>query len=330
MQAGPESRCGRRGPRGPLNCRRVPPSRLWAARPERLVLTAGSAEECVETAVGRPVWPLSLRPGNGPTDHARHPPGQPAARSLLTSGVPGGNFPASSAITKSDSRIAEQCRPPMRWITSEEVIAVCASHVRGTASVVVLTVLSLAGCGSAPARPPATASSRPAQTEPHPTGKASVSPSPVLSARAAPAPASPVCRTSTLKMAVAWSGVAAGTVGGYLGFTNVGAAPCHLTGWPTLVSIPATGKGSTATHVHGTTFGPVNRAVVSVTIRPGQEADSVFTGHDLPAGNASQCPPAYRHFEVTPPATRNPLSSLPGCQAWVSTCPRVHRSPSLR
>jgi len=51
-------------------------------------------------------------------------------------------------------------------------------------------------------------------------------------------------------------------------------------------------------------FGPVNPAVLSVTIRPGGRADAVFTGHDVPAGTADRCPPSYRQLKVTPPGNK--------------------------
>ena len=127
-----------------------------------------------------------------------------------------------------------------------------------------------------------------------------------LPAPASPPPsqAAPICRTSGLKITIVRGGVAAGTIGGYLAFTNTGNTPCRLVGWPTVVAITAAGETSTATHVHTTMFGPVNPAVRSVTIRSGRRADAVFTGHDIPAGTADRCPPSYRQLRVTPPGNK--------------------------
>jgi hypothetical protein len=62
------------------------------------------------------------------------------------------------------------------------------------------------------------------------------------------------CTTSQLKIRMLRSFVAAGNVGGYIGFRNREAAPCRLTGWPTLVAFrPGT---RTAVHVRSTMFGP--------------------------------------------------------------------------
>lgn len=116
-----------------------------------------------------------------------------------------------------------------------------------------------------------------------------------------PSQAAPMCRTSRLKIAIIRGGVAAGTIGGYLAFTNTGNDSCRLIGWPTVVAIAATGETSTAAKVPTTMFGPTNPAVLRVTIRPGERADAVFTGHDVPAGSEDHCPPSYRQLKVTPP-----------------------------
>ncbi len=143
-----------------------------------------------------------------------------------------------------------------------------------------------------------------------------------------PGHATPVCRTSELKIAIVRGGVAAGTVGGYLGFTNAGRAACHLIGWPTVVAIAATGETSTATQVPTTMFGPVSPAVLNVTIRPGQRADAVFTGHDIPAGTTDHCPPSWRRLKVTPPG--NEQSAVipawlpaPALGTYLPACSRI-------
>jgi len=45
-----------------------------------------------------------------------------------------------------------------------------------------------------------------------------------------PSQAAPICRTSWLKITIVRGGVAAGTIGGYLAFTNTSNTPCRLIG----------------------------------------------------------------------------------------------------
>jgi hypothetical protein len=49
------------------------------------------------------------------------------------------------------------------------------------------------------------------------------------------------CRTRDLTIRLVRSGAAAGTVGGYIGFTNRASGRWRLGGWPTLVALSATG-----------------------------------------------------------------------------------------
>src|SRR5438046_8827567 len=55
-----------------------------------------------------------------------------------------------------------------------------------------------------------------------------------LTATGAAAPAPPPCATAQLRVSVIRTGVAAGTVGGYLAFTNRLRSVCTLRGWPML------------------------------------------------------------------------------------------------
>lgn len=182
------------------------------------------------------------------------------------------------------------------------------SYLRGVTGILTLVVLGVTGCGqtsakSASAPPPGSAGS-----STKPTSSTSATPSPSPSVSPASGTGTPVCRTSDLKIAIARGGVAAGTIGGYLGFTNKGNTPCHLIGWPHVLAIPATGKTRTAMRVHTTMFGPYNPAVLSVTIKPGERADAVFTGHDVPIGPSKHCPPSYRQLKVTPPGSKHSVT----------------------
>jgi len=125
------------------------------------------------------------------------------------------------------------------------------------------------------------------------------------------------CTTSELKIRLVSSGVAAGTVGGYIGFTNRGSVPCRLTGWPTLVALMRAGKSTPALHVRSTMFGPrpIIKGLPVVRLRHGERADAVFTGGDNPGPNETTCPPAYRYLRVTSPgSSRSVLLS-----AWLSS-----------
>jgi Protein of unknown function (DUF4232) len=116
------------------------------------------------------------------------------------------------------------------------------------------------------------------------------------------------------------TGAAAGTVGGYLAFTNRGRSACSLRGWPTLTALRP-GASTTAVHVHATMFGPYVggtgpfvRGVPSVRLRHGQSAVAAFTTSDIGLGPTGACPPPYRQLRVTPPG--NTASVL--VSAWIA------------
>jgi Protein of unknown function (DUF4232) len=112
-----------------------------------------------------------------------------------------------------------------------------------------------------------------------------------------------MCTRAQLKVSRGHSGVAAGTVGGYIGFTNRGEAPCRLSGWPTLVAVSADGTSRTALHHRSTMFGPRPniRGVPVVILRHGERADAVFTGSDIPGPGETSCRSPFRWLRVTPP-----------------------------
>jgi hypothetical protein len=124
------------------------------------------------------------------------------------------------------------------------------------------------------------------------------------------------------------SAVAAGTVGGYIGFTNLASASCRLTGWPTVIAVPAAGPSARALHRRSTMFGPRPNiaGIPVVTLRHGEHADAVFTGSDVAGPGTTTCPPSYRHLRVTPPgSSRSVLLS-----AWLPTSTPIypHADPS--
>lgn len=134
------------------------------------------------------------------------------------------------------------------------------------------------------------------------------------------------CAASQLKVTLVRSVVAAGNVGGYIGFTNQAATRCVLRGWPRVVALSAT-VSTTAEHVRSTMFGPRPNlvGVPAVTLGPGQRGDAVVAGSDIPLGETS-CPSPYRQLRVTPPrGDRSVLVSswLPSLDAYLPACSQI-------
>lgn len=128
----------------------------------------------------------------------------------------------------------------------------------------------------------------------------------VLAGPASTRPALRTCRTGQLHVWVTRTGAAAGTVGGYLAFTNRGTS-CTLRGWPTLTAV-GPGISTTAIHVHTTMFGPyahdTGKYVTGtplVRLRHGQTAVAAFTAGDNPGEGETRCPPSFRSLRVAPP-----------------------------
>ena len=141
-----------------------------------------------------------------------------------------------------------------------------------------------------------------------------------LAASARSGPGLRTCTTAQLRVWVTHTGAAAGTVGGYLAFTNRDSSPCRLSGWPTLTAVRP-GASTTAVHVHATMFGPYVggtgsyvRGVPVVRLRHGQTAVAAFTGGDNPGPSETSCPSSFRRFRVTPPG--NVASAV--TKAWIA------------
>jgi hypothetical protein len=136
------------------------------------------------------------------------------------------------------------------------------------------------------------------------------------------------CRGSELEITLVRSFVAAGNVGGSIGFTNHAANPCNLTGWPRLVAVTKAGISTRAKRVRSTMFGP-RPGIVGVPVvklRHGERAEAVFAASDIPGPGETSCPPPYRRLRVTPPGnSKGPLLSawLPNLDAYLPSCSRV-------
>lgn len=125
--------------------------------------------------------------------------------------------------------------------------------------------------------------------------------------------ATPTCATSQLHVWVTRSGAAAGTVGGYLAFTNRGST-CVLRGWPTLTAVGPSGT-TTAIHVRSTMFGPMKpvKGVPLVRLRHGWTAVAAFTAGDH-GPTSARCGPDYRTLRITPPGNTHTAT----VSAWIA------------
>lgn len=119
------------------------------------------------------------------------------------------------------------------------------------------------------------------------------------------------CSTGQLHIWLAHTGAAAGTVGGYLAFTNRGKTTCTLQGWPSLIA-SRPGASTTAIRKRETMFGPYEnvhgvaryvRGLPRVVLEPGRTAVAAFTASDVGVGPTGACPPPYRQLRVTPPGS---------------------------
>ncbi len=124
----------------------------------------------------------------------------------------------------------------------------------------------------------------------------------------------PVCTTGQLRISTVETGAAAGTVGGWLRFVNVGSAACSMRGWPTVVAITASGSETRAKDAPAVLDSPPLQAAPTVTLDPGLDAFAAFAGGDNPAGPASTCPPPYSTLRVTPPSA----SGSTTVSAWLA------------
>jgi Domain of unknown function (DUF4232) len=192
------------------------------------------------------------------------------------------------------------------------------------------SMVAVASCGSS-ASPAARASS----------SSAPVPDSPSLSS----APASPTpggegaekCKASQLKITLVRTGAVTGELGGYIRFTNRGAAACRLSGWPTVVAVSPSGKHVAAAQArHGLMFGGWQYAapLPVLELRRGSSAYAIVAAADHSARGGGGCG-SYRLLKVGPPGAahhvwlsawlRNDARFLPACTTstgstalWVS------------
>jgi Protein of unknown function (DUF4232) len=188
----------------------------------------------------------------------------------------------------------------------------------------VLATCALAGCGSS--QSPAAASGGASPTAAG-SGTGSFSPAPPSTV------SSPICDTAALRIGLTRTGALGGQAGGYLTFTNTGAAACRLTGWPAVRGLTATGQGPEFGHARSTMFGAWQYQAPTpvVVIQPGQSAYAVVVGQDHPAGSATSCPAPYRRLSITPPGSMQSVEIsawLPGASSYLPTCASIQSGPA--
>ncbi|HUA27434.1 MAG TPA: DUF4232 domain-containing protein [Streptosporangiaceae bacterium] len=189
------------------------------------------------------------------------------------------------------------------------------------ALLVAAAIAPLAACGTS--APPGSAA---------PSGpSAPASPSPA--ATSVPAASVSTCRTPGLRVTLTHSGAAGGIVGGYIGFTNTSAAPCRLSGWPTMIAATATGSTATAKHLVTTMFGPSITAPPQVTLDPGGVAEAVFTASENAGPCGSGSLPTYRTIRVAPPGDARSVTIsawLAAVDTYLPACGGFSVSPVVR
>jgi hypothetical protein len=116
------------------------------------------------------------------------------------------------------------------------------------------------------------------------------------------------CTSNQLQTSVVDTGGGLGSVEGWLRFVDTSAFACHLSGWPTLVGVTASGGTTVARRSNALLAPPPEAVVPTVLLAPGDAAVAAFSGSDNPVGNAASCPPSYRTLRVTPPDSGQAIS----------------------
>jgi hypothetical protein len=148
-----------------------------------------------------------------------------------------------------------------------------------------------------------------------------------------PSPASSdACANSQLKTGIIDTGALAGQAGGYLKFTNDSQTPCHMSGWPVVIGLTATGKATRLRHMQSTMFGAwhYNAPPPVVTLQPGDSAYVVVAADDQQADN-THCPAPYVRLRVSPPGDSGNVTIsawLPGANSYLPACTSADGSPT--
>ena len=175
--------------------------------------------------------------------------------------------------------------------------------------------LVMTACGSQSA--PSAASSAPAATSP-----------------GSPTPASiDTCVAAELKISIIDTGALAGQAGGYLKFTNDSRTLCHMSSWPVVTGLTATGRATRLRSLQSTMFGAWHYTAPPpvVALRPGDSAYAIVAADDHPAGGSTHCPAPYVRLRVSPPGDSGSVTisaRLPGAGSYLPSCTSANGSPT--
>jgi len=217
-------------------------------------------------------------------------------------------------------------------------------RARPLTGVTVLALLaSLAGCTQADSTSPSGApgtgqASSVTATSPAATPVRVAPPTPASpdAASAATSPAGPSgaatpgCGSNDLKITLVGAGVAAAAIAVQIGFTNLGTAPCRLTGYPVVTGVNADGGQTNAGHLLTTEFGPDITSISAVTLAPRTTAIAVVTGNDVAGSCASGATPRFRHLLIQPPGSAASITIsawLPTLSEYLPDCDTINVTP---
>jgi len=161
---------------------------------------------------------------------------------------------------------------------------------------VVLSLLALAACGTYanPANPSSETGTADGPSS-SPPGSASPRPS---SSGQQPRPVA--CRTAQLRIEL-HAAASLGVLHGYLSFTNTSGYSCIVTGWPTVIGVPAAGMAAAGMRERfGTPVARTVQGTPTVDLKPGATAIAAIDATDVPI-SGNECSPPYKYLKVAPP-----------------------------
>ncbi len=162
---------------------------------------------------------------------------------------------------------------------------------------VAATTLVLSGCTVTTPAPSVTVTATPAAATPSPTAPSASAP-----AKPAPPAANPPCTRDDVKTTYAATDGSAGHAHGILTFTSIVAAPCELTGYPTVWFDNPEGQSPMGAPAGKDTS---SGTVPDFTLQPGASATAAVTITD--AGLVAGCTPVTAiAFLVIPPIPGGP------------------------
>jgi hypothetical protein len=144
-----------------------------------------------------------------------------------------------------------------------------------------------------------------------PKATVSLLPSKVHLPTATPGVSTGTCKGVDLTVVMRRTGGAAGSLIGFLRFTNDGTRSCAMIGWPTVTGVRA---GGTTVRARQTR---VRRHLDAVALAPGQHVVAPFSVRD------GRCTDPFKTFDVTAPGTHRPVTVsawMPALKRYVPAC----------